>query len=483
MGDFNINLLRLSEGNRAMEFLTLMYSFGYVPLILRPTRIREMSATLIDNIWINDETLLVRSGIIKSEISDHFPIFSDIVGGCNSAPTSGLIYYNKRIVNNQCKANFANELSEMSWGDILCCNDVNMVYELFTEKISGLFNKCFPIVQRKRKKLDVDKPYINNDLKVLIKQKHKLQKLYYRWPVSYEKEFKSIRNLVNKKLRLAKKKYIGDKLNSAGSTKNIWKILNEISGRKKTGDNCIRLCIDGECVVEPKDVANAFNRYFTTIGATLANNLPHVPDYEQYLTSITSVPLVFNPPSLIEIESILSNIKETTVGHDELPMFIFKDNFMAFSEVLLHLFKLSLQMGEVPDAMKIAKVSCIFKSGDPTSISNYRPISILPSLSKILEKLVYARVMNHLVENRYLCGSQYGFRAQCSTEGALQDICNTIYSSFERGLYCIGVFLDLSKAFDTLDRNILLKKLSSYGIQCVSFILQDFERLLQPDKK
>ena len=118
-------------------------------------------------------------------------------------------------------------------------------------------------------------------------------------------------------------------------------------------------------------------------------------------------------------------------------MFIFRDNFMMFSEVLLHLFKLSLQMGEVPDAMKIAKVLCIFKSGDPTSISNHRPISILPSLSKILEKLVYARVMKHLVENSYLCGSQYGFRAQCSTEGALQDICTTIcqYITVSRGAF------------------------------------------------
>ena len=125
---------------------------------------------------------------------------------------------------------------------------------------------------------------------------------------------------------------------------------------------------------------------FTCGKLFLANNLPHVPDYEQYLTSITSLPLVFNPPSLIEIESILSNIKETTVGYDKLPMFIFKDNFMASREVLLSLFKLSLQMAEVPDAMKIAKVSCIFKSGDPTSISTYRPISILPSLRKALEK-------------------------------------------------------------------------------------------------
>ena len=157
-------------------------------------------------------------------------------------------------------------------------------------------------------------------------------------------------------------------------------------------------------------------------------------------------------------------MKDSAVGHDGLPLHIFRDNIDILGDVLAHLFCLSLSSGIVPGDMMIGRVVCIYKSDDPKNINNYRPISILPVLSQILEKLVYSQVMDHLVQHNYLSNSQYGFRTQCSTEGALHDICTSIYDNFEEGNYCLGFFLDLRKAFDSLDRGILLEKLAAYGI-------------------
>ena len=114
--------------------------------------------------------------------------------------------------------------------------------------------------------------------------------------------------------------------------------------------------------------------------------------------------------------------------------------------------------------MKIAKVTPVFKGGDSADLSNYRPISVLPCFSKILERLMYNRLYKHLSNSKILYPKQFGFQKGHSTDHALLQLVDQIYESFERNEYTIGVFIDLSKAFDTVDHNIPLKKLDIYGI-------------------
>ena len=465
MGDFNLNMLRVNSGTITHEFLSTMYSYGYMPQILRPTRVVRGSATLIDQVWVNDETLLINSGIVKSSISDHFPVFIDIVGNSSTTLSSVQVYQSRRVVNAECKENFNRELSQVDWGPVLSTQCADQVYTMLIEIISRIFNKCFPLIQKSRKKLDIDKPYIDNEIKSLIKRKHCLQRLYFKWPITYERQYKDIRNLVNNKIRKSKQRYYRDKLNcSLGNSKKIWRVLNELTGRRSEGGRSVNLSVNGSLIADPLDVATEFNKYFSIVGSTMAENFTQASDFEHYLVNINSRPLVFAPTDLLEVERIVYNMKETAPGHDSLPCFIFKDNFNILGAVLVHLFTLSMNNGVVPRDMLVGKVTTIFKSGDPMQMSNYRPISILPVLSKVLEKLIYSRVMNHLQKYNYLTRSQYGFRTGCSTEGALQDMCLSLYDNFEHGHYCLGAFLDLSKAFDSLDRDILLRKLVVYGI-------------------
>ena len=118
-----------------------------------------------------------------------------------------------------------------------------------------------------------------------------------------------------------------------------------------------------------------------------------------------------------------------------------------------------------PNELKIAKVTPIFKTDDQSLVSNYRPISVLPVFSKILERVMYNRVFTYLNDNKLLYEKQFGFKNNTSTDHAILDLVNNISKSFEQGKFTLGIFIDLSKAFDTVDHNILLKKLNKYGIK------------------
>ena len=131
---------------------------------------------------------------------------------------------------------------------------------------------------------------------------------------------------------------------------------------------------------------------------------------------------------------------------------------------LFHVFKVSIKQGIFPDNLKIAKVTLIFKPGAKDNVRNYRPISILPVFSKNLERIVYKRVYNHLDSKGLLCEKQFGFQRNYSTEHAILQLTRDITSSFEKEEFTLGVFIDFSKAFNTVDHQILIKKLQCYEI-------------------
>ena len=132
------------------------------------------------------------------------------------------------------------------------------------------------------------------------------------------------------------------------------------------------------------------------------------------------------------------------------------------------IFNISLSTGIVPDDLKIAKVVPIFKKDNPQVFGNYRPVSVLPCFSKILERIVYNRTYDFLSKNDVLYCKQYGFRTNHSTYMAVLDFVNEINKAFDNDMYTLGIFMDLSKAFDTINHDILLNKLYHYGFRGVS---------------
>ena len=182
------------------------------------------------------------------------------------------------------------------------------------------------------------------------------------------------------------------------------------------------------------------------------------------------------PASQNEIITIINNLKQSNPGWDYISSSIIKHTCHYFIEPLMRVSNLSITQGVFPHELKVAKVIPLFKSNDPMVFSNYRPASVLPLFSKIFERLMYNRLLSFVNKCKLLYEYQFGFRCGLSPELALTCLVDKISNALENGEYVLGLFLDFSKAFDTVNHDILFEKLEYLGIRgiplmwCKSFL-------------
>ena len=434
-------------------------------MIRRPTRVFGISATILDHIWTTDLNVKC-SGIIRSCITDHYSVFVATNILSNNHPNdNNLVTY--RNFSQRNKQKFGEKLNALSWEPLLSETNVNILYSSFYDIMCQIFDECFPICQRKVRPIDNQKPYVDDYIKGLIKEKHRILKLYNRNPITYGDEYRYIRNKVNNAIQSAKRNYY--KTNLAQNDRNpqkMWKTINEILGNIGNRNCKIPfLKTSNGAVTDGLSIANELNNYFSNIGRLLNAEVPtNGIDYRQFINSSRDCTFEFTAVSEEEITRIITCINNTSAGHDNLPMFVFKNYLGALLRIITHICNTSLSQGIFPSDLTIAKVTCIYKSDDKTSAANYRPISLLPSFSKILEKIVEIKLQAHLSENYLLSNSQYGFRSGRGTENALHSVVEFMHQAFDENKFGMGIFLDVKKAFDSLDRGILLEKLKYYGI-------------------
>ena len=465
--DSNINLLPLNLTNRAESYLETIHNNGYIQCIHKATRSQNSSHSLIDHIITNSHSSLIKSGTIVSDISDHFMTFIQLP---NAYPNHHQKVNTTRSLNSENLNHLKENLGNLTWTNVLASQDVNISFDIFWTQFIELYNLCIPLKKTKfNRNLHKICNYMTQGLLVSRLNKISLLKKSIINPTPQNKlMYKKYRNLYNSLIRNSKKLYYENSLNMAKKDpKKTWKILKEALNLTTSNNKVEKLTTNGITTTNPVEIANQFNNFFADVGTSISNSThPTKVLPESFIQHTDKPDLVLNQTSPESIINILKLLKpKTSADIDGISIKLLKTLAQEISVPLSHIFNLSLNQGVFPMALKSSRVTPIFKAGNSEVCDNYRPISLQSSISKILEKIVSINLTNHLDINNLIYKNQFGFQKGKSTEQNLLLVTDFIANALNDGDYCIGIFLDLKKAFDTCSHKILLKKLKHLGVK------------------
>ena len=470
-GDFNICLLKEELCDMTKKFTDMLKSFHFYPLITRPTRIDyNNTLSVIDHIWVNSSVSL-NHGIIIADVTDHFPIFCTL-----SAPEytiNNLVKIRFRDMSDTNYITFKNCLDSIDWGILLNSIDINEQTETFLGIIENHFDNCFPIKTKFVSPKRLSNPWLTQAILNSINMKHRLYKRVKQH--TYDRNAYAVfRRTLTTVIRLAKQNYLKNKFDRCKhDTKQTWDIINNIIRPGNKNALIQKLILDDTSLSKPSEIANAFNLHFSNIGKKLKSALtvPSTLSYEQYLPPRNPHSLFLSPTTSMEVTQTIKKLKNKKQNLHSPSVKVFKLNAENLAHPIASIFNNILNSSQYPNVLKTACVTPLFKSGDKNLLNNYRPISSLPVLNLVVEKLLHSRLCNFLDTFKLLSPCQFGFRKGFSTSDAVNEFLSNIYDSMKQNRYLAAVFLDLSKAFDTVSHDILLNKMDNYGIRGTANLL------------
>ena len=454
LGDFNINYL--DKGSLDTKQLLQLESLtGLKQIISSPTRLQNC----IDLIFTNCNEVANR-GVLALNVSDHDLIF---VTKKKAIDKREHVDFWGRSYRNYDKANFQGQILNCNWDPYWTLQDPNDCWEFILNSIETIINPMCPI--KKRRVRNSNEPWINNGILEAIFDKDQAWKHAKRTKRADDmSEARRMRNDVKDMIRRAKKDFIQEELDNNGiSNKKFWEKINHILPSKDKGNTIRLMNRDEGVVIEDESLPDYINTFFTDIGPNLASHfrdewIDNLPEFVGDKMSELQV-------DYQGIENIIKEIdthKSSSVPN--LSSGVLKDAFGVIILELVYMFNLSFQLGIYPDAWKIANVIPLKKGGDPTDVNNLRPVSLLPLPGKMAERIMHTHMSQYLETNKLLNENQGGFRKGKSTISTIAAFTDDILKGLNEKQYTVACFIDLRKAFDTINHEILLKKIVAFGV-------------------
>jgi hypothetical protein len=479
IGDINCNILDGTLDRYADTYLDIMYDAGFVKGIDRPTRVTESSATLIDHIFIKHNNYnAVRTGVLHSNITDHYAVLVEVK--CARPPRASGSETSLMVTGKSTYIDYtvlAQLTGEQDWSAVTSLSDPDQSAEMFVNIVKELTDNSKKPKRQFSSKLRKIKPWITIGIIKSIRHRDKLNQLLKKQPFNRDLRdyFSHYRNKLTELIRTVKKDYYRGKLSNQNyNPKTLWSTINELRGKsnKKEAFPLKHFLNDNQAITTSsvKEIANKFNSFFSNVGENLARVIPaqnQPVDEPELNTQDFNEPFFLNPVSEQDVHQCIFQLRGNSApGLDGIQAKYLKDNINSLVVPLTHVINCSIKYGVYPKIFKCAKVIPLYKSDEKDNVSNYRPISLLSVCAKILEKLVKKQLSSYLTNKKIICEQQFGFRSGKNITDALYNFVKEIHKSNNNTeKHCLVVFLDLAKAFDSIDRGKLIKKLNAIGVR------------------
>jgi hypothetical protein len=463
-GDLNIDISDSTIHAHSSEYLCTLAEHGLVPCITSVTHHKSC----LDHIFVPAQCQ-AESMVCSADVTDH-----DITMAGISA------HLDKPIKAERVKMvtdydSVRAELKSTDWTPLIRSCNVDGAADLLSTVISNTMAKHSKKVKCSRSKYTLQ-PWMTAGLLRCSRHKDKLHLESRKDPNDNFKKlvYTRYRNFYISLLRKLKEEFDRkDLIENKNAPRKLWNSINRITHKKSRGNSSEGL-VNAE--ISPKEALNKCNDYFSTVGSELASSI--LSDLNESQESLarkfcynrtTSSSFYIQPTTPHEILSLIKVLNpHSATGSDGVGNWLLKELGYVIAEPLAAIFNLSIEAGHFPQSWKTATVIPIHKGGPSNTPNNFRPISLLGAFSKLLERVVNKRLTHYLEHNNFICDRQFGFRQGKSTEDAVTLLVDIAVSHLDGGRQCVGVFLDLAKAFDTVSIPILLKKLESYGIRGIA---------------
>lgn len=465
IGDINIDILSCTDCSN--EYLNILSEAGYKSLINTYTRVVKQSKSCIDHIFVKTKEELDNFApiVYEKDITDHYTTINIIRNTGKSAEP------------NLCKRKFVKRLNQqklaLNLRQLDFCNEIigmgtEEAADFFIDKIKFEITKATTLV--KVKPCDIKrKEWITAGL---ARSSNHKQELFKAWKndvdnMEIKNKYLAYKNAFNTLIKATKINYYKSLISNKPDSKTLWNTVNKITSNSRKNNEIKHITnAAGEKVSTRKEIADTLNQHYTNVGKKLANAIKKSHHNFESLKDVNPNTIFIRPTDEAEVKKFMKELKtHKAPGMDNITSEILKQNADILAPALTIIINKIFVTNIVPKSFKVAVITPLHKAGDKTHPENYRPISIISNLAKLFEKILKKRLVQFLNKYEIISPSQFGFRAEKSTQDALIGLTNEIQEALDSNKRSLCVFIDLAKAFDTVNHLQLLQTLDDIGIR------------------